>query len=70
VACQRRLEEVDQWLNPHELYLAMYSPAKVHCLPFDPRYGADSARQYAGKYDSKPETWYFSRRNETGSRIS
>ena len=31
----------------------------MHCLPFDPRYGADSARQYAGKYASKAEKWYF-----------
>eukprot|EP00973_Karenia_brevis_P092169 12411109-Karenia_brevis.AAC.1 len=30
VAGQRRLEEDDQWLNPHELYLAMFSPATVH----------------------------------------
>ena len=50
VAGQRRLEEDDAWLNPHELYLAMFSPATVHCLPFDPRYGADTARQYCGKY--------------------
>ena len=39
VAGQRRLESDDAWLNPHELYLAMFSPATVHCLPFDPRLG-------------------------------
>ena len=59
MAGQRRCEEDDQWLNPHELYIAMFSPATVHCLPFDPRYGADTARQYAGKYASKAEKWYY-----------
>ena len=39
VAGQHRLESDDAWLNPHELYLAMFSPATVHCLPFDPRLG-------------------------------
>ena len=58
VALQRRLPEDDQWLNPHNLYLAMFSPATVHVLPFDPRHGADQARQYACKYASKPEKWY------------
>ena len=59
VAGQRRLQDDDQWLNPHNLYLAMFSPSTVHVLPFDPRFGADSARQYAGKYASKPEKWYY-----------
>ena len=36
----------------------MYSPSTVHVLPFDPSYGGDTARQYAGKYASKPEKWY------------
>ena len=53
VAGQRRFEEDDQWFNPHELYLAMFSPATVHVLPFDLRFGADTARQYCGKYASK-----------------
>jgi len=59
VAGQRRLPDDDQWLNPHNLYLAMFSPSTVHVLPFDPRYGADTARTYAGKYASKPEKWYY-----------
>lgn len=59
VAGQRRLQDDDQWLNPHNLYLAMFSPSTVHVLPFDPRFGADTARQYAGKYASKPEKWYY-----------
>ena len=58
VAGMRRLEDDDQWLNPHNLYLAMFSPSTVHVLPFDPHHGADTARQYAGKYASKPEKWY------------
>ena len=37
----------------------MFSPSTVHVLPFDPHHGCDSARQYAGKYASKPEKWYY-----------
>ena len=59
VALRRRCQEDDQWLVPHELYLAMFSPATVNVLPFDPRHGADQARQYAAKYASKPEKWYY-----------
>eukprot|EP00973_Karenia_brevis_P094463 12422633-Karenia_brevis.AAC.1 len=59
VAGQRRLPEDDQWLNPHNLYLAMFSPATVHVLPFDPFYGSDGCRLYATKYASKPEKYYY-----------
>ncbi len=55
VACQRRCEEDDQWLNPHNWYLAMFSPSTIHVLPFDPHHGNDNARVYAGKYASNPE---------------
>ena len=41
-----------QWLNPHNLYLAMFCPSTCHVAPFCPRNGADSARQYACKYRS------------------
>jgi len=58
VACQRRCEEDDQWLNPHNLYLMMFSPSTIHVLPFDPHCGKDTARVYAGKYASKAEKWY------------
>ena len=44
-----------QWLNPHNWYLMMFSPATVHVLPFDPHHGSENARVYAGKYASKPE---------------
>ena len=57
VALRRRVVEDDQWVVPHELYLAMFSPASVNVLPFDPSHGADQARQYATKYASKPEKW-------------
>ena len=59
VACQRRCEEDDQWVNPHNLYLMMFSPSTIHVLPFDPSFGADQARLYAGKYASKAEKWYY-----------
>ena len=59
VALQRRCPEDDQWVVPHELYLAMFSPSTVNVLPFDPKHGADQARQYAAKYASKPEKWYY-----------
>ena len=36
-------------------YLTMFAPSSVHVLAFDPYHGADTARQYAGKYASKPE---------------
>lgn len=68
VCGQRRCEEDDQWVNPHELYMAMFSPATVHCLPFDPRYGADTARQYCGKYASKSEKWYYLETSRGGVR--
>ena len=49
------LQYVLQWLNPHNWYLMMFSPATIHVLPFDPQHGSDNARVYAGKYASKPE---------------
>ena len=59
VALQRRLPEDDQWVVPHNLALAMFSPSTVNVLPFDPRHGAEQARLYATKYASKQEPWYF-----------
>ena len=43
VALQRRLPEDDRWVVPHNLELAMFSPATVNVLPFDPAHGADQA---------------------------
>ena len=59
VALRRRLPQDDEWVVPHNLYLAMFSPSSVNVLCFDPRCGADQARGYAGKYCSKPEAWYY-----------
>ena len=55
----RRLPEDDAWVVPHDLELAMFSPARINVLPFDPLHGVDTARQYASKYASKPEKHYF-----------
>jgi len=44
-------------VNAHNLYLAMFSPSTIQIVPFDPEHGPDTARQYAGKYASKPEKW-------------
>eukprot|EP00973_Karenia_brevis_P033417 4608663-Karenia_brevis.AAC.1 len=46
----------------------MFSPATVHVLPFDPHYGADTARQYCGKYASKAEKWYYLETQRDGVR--
>ena len=40
VALERPLAEDDQWVNPHNLALAMFSPSTVHFAPFDPETGA------------------------------
>ena len=54
-----RCPEDDQWVNTHNLYVAMFSPSTIQIVPFDPEHGPDTARQYAGKYASKPEKWYM-----------
>ena len=59
MALQRRLPEDDQWVVPHNIYLAMFSPSSANVLAFDPSHGADQARGYAGKYCSKPERYFF-----------
>ena len=59
MALQRRLPDDDQWVVPHNIYLAVYSPSSVNVLCFDPSHGADQARGYAGKYCSKPERYFF-----------
>ena len=67
VAGMRRLEQDDCYVNPHNLLLTMFCPSSVHVLVFDPRFGVDTARQYAGKYCSKPEKW-FGETRKGGSR--
>ena len=58
VALQRRLPSDDQWLNPHNIYLAVYATGSAHITPFDPRFGGDTSRTYASKYAAKPEKHY------------
>ena len=40
IALERQLPEDDQWVVPHELRLAMFSPSTVNVLPFDPDKGS------------------------------
>ena len=49
MALQRRLPEDDQWVVPHNILLAVYSPSSANVLCVDPNHGADQARGYAGK---------------------
>jgi hypothetical protein len=46
--------------------LTVFAPSSVHVLGFDPRHGADQARNYAGKYASKPEKWYYLETSSNG----
>ena len=59
MALQRRLPDDDQWVVPHNIYLAVYSPSSVNVLAFDPTHGADQARGYACKYCAKPKRYFF-----------
>ena len=59
VALERQVVDDDQWVVPHNLCVAMFSPSTVNILPFDPEQGIDQARQYAGKYAAKPEQHYY-----------
>ena len=59
-------EEDDQWVVPHNLCLAVYSPSSVNVLAFDPNHGSDQARNYAGKYASKPERYFFMESEKNG----
>ena len=54
---------------PHNIYLAMFSPASVNVLAFDPNHGADQARGYAGKYCSKPERYFFMESEKNGVKF-
>ena len=59
VALKRADPEDDQWVVPHSLSIAMFSPSTVNLLPFDPDHGTDTARQYVCKYASKPEKYFY-----------
>ena len=59
-------EEDDQWVVPHNLCLAVYSPSSVNVLALGPNHGSDQARNYAGKYASKPEQYFFMESEKNG----
>ena len=44
---------------PHNLEMALFSPATINVMPFDYLNGADQARLYAVKYCGKPEPWFY-----------
>jgi hypothetical protein len=46
-------------VNPHNPCLAVFATGTCHVCAFDPRFGADTARLYAGKYAAKPEKHYY-----------
>ncbi len=46
-------------VNSHSPLLAMFATSSCHITAFDPRFGADMARIYAGKYAAKPEKHYY-----------
>jgi hypothetical protein len=58
-AFRRRYKLDDQWVVPHNLYLAAFSTATVNVLLFDPEGAADTARNYATKYVAKPEQYAY-----------
>lgn len=58
VALQRRYPADDRWVVPHDLHMAMFSPATINVLPFDPHRNLDQTTLYASKYVSKPEKWF------------
>jgi hypothetical protein len=60
----------DRWVVPHNLELAAFSPATVNVMLFDPEWGAEESRQYAGKYAGKPEPWYYLESTEKGGEAN
>jgi len=50
VALRRPHAQDDQFIVPHNVELAAFSPGTVNVLLFDPTRGADQARSYACKY--------------------
>ena len=59
VALQRRHPADDRWVVPHNLEMAMFSPASINVLPFHPESGGHHARQYVCKYAAKPEKYFY-----------
>ena len=59
IALRRGHAPDDQYVVPHNLELAAFSPSTVNVMPFDSLRGADQARSYGCKYVGKPEPWYY-----------
>ena len=59
IALRRRHAPDDQYVVPHNLELAAFSPGTVNVAVFDYMRGADQCRSYACKYCGKPEPWYY-----------
>ena len=66
IALQRRHGPDDQFVVPHNLELAAYSPGTVNVLLFDFARGADQCRSYACKYCGKSEPYSFIEMNSPG----
>ena len=66
VALRRLYPADDRWVVPHDIELAMFSPATINVLPFDPHRNVSEAMLYAGKYVSKPEKWYYIEKPQDG----
>ena len=59
IALRRRHAPNDEWVVPHNLELAAFSPSTINVMLFDHYRGADQCRSYACKYCGKPEPWYY-----------
>ena len=66
IALRRRYPPDDQWIVPHNLEAAAFSPGTINVMPFDPEYGAEQSRLYACKYCGKPEPWYYTETRTPG----
>ena len=70
IALRRRHAPDDQYVVPHNLELAAFSPGTVNVMLFDFMRGADQCRSYACKYCGKPEPWFGLRGTTTTIRSS
>ena len=70
IALRRRHAPDDQFVVPHNLQLAAFSPGTVNVAIFDYVRGADQCRSYACKYCGKPEPWYYLETQSTGGEAN
>ena len=59
IALRRRHAPDDQFVEPHNLQLAAYSPGAVLVAIFDFLRGADQCRSFVCKYCGMAEPWYY-----------